>query len=82
MIYTNKGNHTYFIQFLFQNLCTHLGIEHPTLSNVGNYDNSYNQPTKFRRKSWIKINDKSSGAYKANSQIKFNSLILRSRFYD
>ena len=33
-------------------------------------DNAYNQPTKFRTKSWIEINDDARGTYDANSQIK------------
>ena len=41
-------------------------------------DNTPNQPTKFRTKSWIEINDDRGGTYDTNSQIKFKSLMLRS----
>ena len=41
-------------------------------------DNTTNQPTKFRTKNWVEINDDSRGTYNANSQIKFKTLMLRS----
>ena len=41
-------------------------------------DNTPNQPTKFRTKNWIKINDDARGMYNTNSQIKFKSLMLKS----
>ena len=34
-------------------------------------DNASNQPSKFRTKNWIEINDESRGAYPVNKQIKF-----------
>ena len=33
-------------------------------------DNTPNQPTKFRTKVWVDINDDSRGTYNTNSQIK------------
>ena len=36
-----------------------------------------NQPTKFRTRSWIEINNDSCRTYKANSQIKFKTSLLR-----
>ena len=40
---------------------------------IGNLiDDTSNQPSKFRTKNWVEINDESRGAYNANSQIKFN----------
>ena len=39
-------------------------------------DNTPNQPSKFRTKSWVEINDKSPGTYKVNSQIKFKTTML------
>ena len=30
-----------------------------------------NQPTKFRTKNWVEINDESRGLYNTNSQIRF-----------
>ena len=41
-------------------------------------DNTTNQPTKFRTKNWVEINDDSRGTYNANGQIKFKTLMLRS----
>ena len=41
-------------------------------------DNTTNQPTKFRTKNWVEINDDSRGTDNANSQIKFKTLMLRS----
>ena len=37
-------------------------------------DNTLNQPTKFRTKNWVEINDDSLGLYNINRQInlKFN----------
>ena len=40
-------------------------------------DNRSNQPSKFRTKNWVKINDKSRGAYTSNG-IKFKITMLRS----
>ena len=33
-------------------------------------DNTSNEPSKFRTKNWIEINDASRGPYNVNSQIK------------
>ena len=41
-------------------------------------DNTPNQPSKLRTKSWVKTNDESRGTYNKNSQIKFKSSMLRS----
>ena len=45
-------------------------------------DNTPNQPTKFRTKNWIEINDDSHGMYNTNSQIKFKTSMLRSSLCD
>ena len=45
-------------------------------------DNTPNQPTKFRRKNWIEINDESRGTYSTNSQIKYKTSMLRSSLCD
>ena len=42
------------------------------------WDNTPNQPTKFRTKTWVKINDDSRDTYNTNSQFKFKTSILRS----
>ena len=45
-------------------------------------DNTPNQPTKFRTKSWVEINDDAPGMYNNNSQIKFKTTMLRSSLCD
>ena len=42
-------------------------------------DNIPNGPTKFWRKNWVGINDDVHGTYKANSQSKFKTSMLKSR---
>ena len=44
-------------------------------------DTSY-QPSKFRTRNWVEINDESRGAYNVNSQINFKTTILKSSLYD
>ena len=39
-------------------------------------DNTLNQPSKFRTRNWIEINDESRGTYNVNSQIKFKTTML------
>ena len=45
-------------------------------------DNIWNQPSKFRTKSWVEIDDESRRAYKTNSQVKFKTTMLKSSFCD
>ena len=45
-------------------------------------DNTPNQPSKFRTKNWVEVNDESHGTYNVNSQIKFKTSMLRSSLYD
>ena len=45
-------------------------------------DDASNQPSKFRAKNWVEINDESSGTYNINSQIKFKTTMPRSRLRD
>ena len=40
-------------------------------------DNASNQPSKFRTKNWVEINDESKGTYNVNSQIKFKTIMLK-----
>ena len=51
-------------------------MEHQKIINL--LDNTSNQPTKFRIKKWIEINDEERGIYNTNSQIKFKTSMLRS----
>ena len=45
-------------------------------------DNTPNQPTKFRTKNWVEINEDPRGTYNTNSQIKFKTLMLKSSLCD
>ena len=45
-------------------------------------DNTPNEPTKFRRKKQVKINDNVGGTHNNNSQIKFKTLMLKSCLCD
>ena len=40
-------------------------------------ENTPNQPTKFRTKNWVEINDDSRRTCDTNSQIKFKTSMLR-----
>ena len=40
--------------------------------------NTSNQPSKFRTKNWVEVNDESRWAYNTNSQIKFRNTMLKS----
>ena len=45
-------------------------------------DNTPNQPTKFRIKNWVEINDDACGRYSTNSQTKFKTSMLKSSVWD
>ena len=45
-------------------------------------DDTSNQPSKFRTRNWVEINDESRGAYNVNSQIKFKTTMLKSSSCD
>ena len=55
-------------------------MEHKKIINL--IDNTPNQPTKFRTKNWVEMNDDSRGTYNVNSQIKFKNSMLRSNLCD
>ena len=44
--------------------------------------NTPNQPTKFRSKNWIEINDGARGTYNTNSQIKLKISMIQSNLCD
>ena len=44
-------------------------------------DNASNQPSKFRTRNWVEINDESRGTYTSND-IKFKTTMLRSNLCD
>ena len=41
-------------------------------------DDASNQPSKFRTKYWVEMNDESRGTYNVNSQINFETTMLKS----
>ena len=45
-------------------------------------DDTPNQPSTFRTRNWVEINDESRGAYNVNSQIKFKTTMLKSSLCD
>ena len=45
-------------------------------------DDTSNQPSKFRTKNWVEINDESRGTYNPNGQIKFKTTMLKSSLCD
>ena len=45
-------------------------------------DDTPNQPSKFRTRNWVEINDESRGVYSVNSQIKFKTTMLKSSLCD
>ena len=51
-------------------------MEYQKIANLID-DNTLNQPSKFRTKNWIEINDESRGVYNVNSQIKFKITMLK-----
>ena len=56
-------------------------MEYQKIANLTD-DNTLNQPSKFRTRNWIEINDESRGVYNVNSQIKFKTSILKSSLCD
>ena len=55
-------------------------MEHQKIINL--FDNTPNQPSKFKTKNWVEINDESNGVYNTGCRIKFKNSILRSSLYD
>ena len=45
-------------------------------------ENASNQPSKFRMRNWVEINDDIRGAYSPNKQIRFKTAMLRSSLCD
>ena len=41
-----------------------------------------NQPSKFKTRNWVEINDEAKGPYSPNKQIKFKTSMLRSSICD
>ena len=51
-------------------------MEYQKIANL--IDDTSSQPSKFRTRNWVEINDESRGAYNVNSQIKFKTAMLKS----
>ena len=51
-------------------------MEYQKIANL--IDDASNQPSKFRTRNWVEINDESRGAYNVNSQVKFKTTMLKS----
>ena len=55
-------------------------MEYQKIANL--IDDASNQPSKFRTRNWVEINDESRGAYNVNSQIKFKTTMSKSSLCD
>ena len=55
-------------------------MEYQKIANL--IDDASNQPSKFRTRNWVEINDESRGVYNVNSQIKFKTTMLKSSLCD
>ena len=55
-------------------------MEYKKIANL--LDNALNQPSKFRTKGWVEINDESRGEYPVNRQTNFKTSVLRSSLCD
>ena len=55
-------------------------MEYQKITNL--LDNASNQPSKFKTKNWVEINDESRGVYNVNSQIKFKTTMIKSSLCD
>ena len=51
-------------------------MEYQKIANLLNTES--NQPSKFRTRNWVEINDEARGTYSPNKQIKFKTSMLRS----
>ena len=50
-------------------------MEYQKIANL--LDSASNQPSKFRTRNWVEINDESRGGYTTGSDIKFKTTMLR-----
>ena len=55
-------------------------MEYQKIANL--IDDGSNQPSKFRTKNWVEINDESRGTYNVNSQIKFKTTMPKPNLCD
>ena len=45
-------------------------------------DNTKSEPSKFRTRNWVAINNNSQGKHEGSNKIKLKSSIIRKRLYD
>ena len=57
----------------------YIKMEYQKIRNL--LDNASNQPSKFRTRNWVEINDEPRGTYTGNN-IKFKTAMLRSNLCD
>ena len=55
-------------------------MEYQKMANL--IDDASSQPSKFKTKNWVEINEESRGTYSVNSQIKFKITMLKSSLCD
>ena len=55
-------------------------MEYLKIANLLN--DELNQPSKFRKRNWVEINNEARGTYSLNKQIKFETTMLRSSLRD
>ena len=55
-------------------------MEYQKIENLS--DSASNQPSRFRTRNWVEINDEQRGIYAANKQIKFKASVLQSSLCD
>ena len=55
-------------------------MEHQKIAKL--IDDASNQPSKFRTKNWVEMNDESRRIYNVNNQIKFKTTMLKSSLCD
>ena len=55
-------------------------MEYQKVANL--LDDASNQPSKFRTKNWVEMNDESKGTYNVNSQTKFKTSMLKCSLCD
>ena len=55
-------------------------MEYQKIANL--LDSASNQPSKFRTKNWVDINDDIRGEYSPNKQIRFKTAMLRPSLCD
>ena len=51
-------------------------MEYQKIANLLNDESK--QPSKFRTRNWVEINDDARGEYSSNKQIRFKTSMLRS----